>query len=95
MCVPALHLVTVSGVGVLPREEGWRVDELCCTYVRTLLHCSGMLHSPDTEVARLKRNWMIVHGTSFALGLSFAISYPSLHQFVTTPRDVAPSSTVS
>ena len=38
---------------------------------------------------------MIVHGNSFAFGLSFAISYPSLHQFVTTPTDVVASDTVS
>ena len=71
------------------------------------MHASHLLHhsvivssglsvlcSADAEVARLKQNWMIVHGNSFAFGLSFAISYPSLHQFVTTPTDIAASNTV-
>ena len=60
-----------------------------------LVHLSAVLCPADAEVARLKRNWMITHGNSFALGLSFAISYPSLHQFVTTPTDVAASNAVS
>ena len=54
----------------------------------------NVLCSADAEVARLKRNWMIIHANSFAYGLPFAISYPSLHQFVTTPTDVAASNTV-
>ena len=58
------------------------------------IRCTCVLYA-DAEVARLKRNWMITHGNSFALGLAFAISYPSLHQFVTTPTDIVASDSVS
>jgi MFS family permease len=40
------------------------------------------------EVARMKKNWFILCCNSFVLGMSFAITYPSLHQFVTTPTSI-------
>ena len=57
------------------------VNVLCC--------------AAGAQVARLKRNWMIVHGNSFAFGLAFTISYPSLHQFITTPTDIVATNSVS
>ena len=47
------------------------------------------------EVARLKRNWWIVHLISFVGGYSWTVMYSSLHQFVTTPTSIGEEDSVS
>ena len=39
------------------------------------------------EVRRYKRNWIVIHTTTFLMSVTYTIVLSSQHQFVTNPRD--------
>ena len=39
------------------------------------------------EVRRYRRNWIVIHTTTFLMSVTYSIVLSSQHQFVTNPRD--------